>query len=111
MWRRSPPHTRLVPAALSPAATVGDVLDNQNLASATVSITNGFLTGDTLAATITGTSITANYSASTGVLSLKHGSDTRWRITSRCWTASATHRLTKIRPIPAPIRTGPSPGW
>jgi hypothetical protein len=59
---------------LSPAASASDV-DNQNLASATVSITNGFLTGDTLAATITGTSITASYSASTGVLSLS-GSDT-----------------------------------
>ena len=44
------------PTTLSPAATVSDV-DNQNLASATVSITSGFLTGDTLAATTTGTSI------------------------------------------------------
>ena len=62
------------PTTLSPAATVSDV-DNQNLASATVSITSGFLTGDTLAATTTGTSIAAAYSASTGVLSLT-GSDT-----------------------------------
>src|SRR5205085_1904381 len=62
------------PTTLSPAATVSDV-DNQNLASATVSITGGFLTGDTLAATTTGTSIAAAYSASTGVLSLT-GSDT-----------------------------------
>ena len=62
------------PTTLSPAATVSDV-DNQNLASATVSITSGLLTGDTLAATTTGTSIAAAYSASTGVLSLT-GSDT-----------------------------------
>ena len=62
------------PTTLSPAATVSDV-DNQNLASATVSVTSGFLTGDTLAATTTGTSIAAAYSASTGVLSLT-GSDT-----------------------------------
>ncbi len=40
-----------------------------------MSITSGFLTGDTLAATTTGTSITASYNASTGVLSLS-GSDT-----------------------------------
>jgi len=58
---------------LSSGATVTDV-DNQNLASATVSITSGFLTGDTLAATTTGTTITASYNTSTGVLSLS-GSD------------------------------------
>ncbi len=40
-----------------------------------MSITGGLLTGDTLAATTTGTSITASYNASTGVLSLT-GSDT-----------------------------------
>ena len=40
-----------------------------------MSITSGLLTGDTLAATTTGTSITASYNASTGVLSLS-GSDT-----------------------------------
>src|SRR5262249_25964697 len=46
------------------------------LVSATVSITGGtFFTGDTLAASTSGTSISASYNASTGVLSLT-GSDT-----------------------------------
>jgi Domain of unknown function (DUF4082) len=40
-----------------------------------VSITGGLLTGDTLGATTTGTSITKTYNSSTGVLSLS-GSDT-----------------------------------
>ena len=62
------------PTTLSAGTTVSDV-DSPNLASGTVSITSGFLTGDTLAATVTGTSITASYNASTGVLSLT-GSDT-----------------------------------
>ncbi len=62
------------PTTLSSGATVGDP-DSANLVSGTVSITSGFLTGDTLAATTTGTSITATYNASTGVLSLT-GSDT-----------------------------------
>src|SRR5205814_1211508 len=62
------------PTTLSAGTTVSDV-DSPNLASATVSITGGLLTGDTLAATTTGTSIAAAYSASTGVLSLT-GSDT-----------------------------------
>src|ERR1700688_818457 len=54
---------------LSSGATVSDP-ESASLISATVSITNGFLAGDTLAATTTGTSITTSYSASTGVLSL-----------------------------------------
>src|SRR5262249_28507443 len=56
------------------ALTVADV-DNQNLAGATVTISNGFQTGDVLAATTTGTSITAIYSATTHTLTLT-GSDT-----------------------------------
>ena len=59
---------------LSSGATVSDV-DNTTLASATVSITGGLLSGDVLAATTTGTSITASYNAATGVLSLS-GTDT-----------------------------------
>ena len=60
---------------LSSGATVSDV-DNTTLASATVSITGGtFFTGDVLAATTAGTSITASYNAATGVLSLS-GTDT-----------------------------------
>ena len=62
------------PTTLSAGTTVSDV-DSPNLASATVSITSGFLTGDRLAASTTGTDITTSYNASTGVLSLT-GSDT-----------------------------------
>jgi hypothetical protein len=59
---------------LSSGTTVGDP-ESTNLVSGTVSITSGFLTGDTLAATTTGTSISQSYNAATGVLSLT-GSDT-----------------------------------
>ena len=63
------------PTTLSSGTTVSDP-ESANLVSGTVSITSGSLfTGDTLAATTTGTSITASYNASTGVLSLT-GSDT-----------------------------------
>src|SRR6476660_1588589 len=62
------------PVTLSPAAAVSDV-DNQTLQSATVSISSGLFTGDVLAATTAGTSITANYNAATGVLTLT-GNDT-----------------------------------
>ena len=50
-------------------------VDSTNLASATVSISTGHFTGDTLAATTTGTLITAAYNATSGVLTLS-GSDT-----------------------------------
>src|SRR4029078_7416220 len=53
--------------------TASDV-DNQNLASAKVSIGN-FFAGDQLSADTTGTSIVADYNATTGVLTLT-GSDT-----------------------------------
>ena len=46
-----------------------------DLTGATVSIAAGFLAGDTLAATTTGTSITQGYNISSGVLTLT-GSDT-----------------------------------
>ena len=62
------------PTTLSSGTMVSDP-ESANLVSGTVSITSGFLTGDTLAATVTGTSITASYNASSGVLSLT-GSDT-----------------------------------
>src|SRR6476646_729705 len=62
------------PVTLSPAAAVSDV-DNQTLQSATVSISSGLLTGDVLAATTAGTSITASYNAASGVLTLT-GNDT-----------------------------------
>jgi hypothetical protein len=56
------------------ATTVVDV-DSLRLASATVSISGGFLAGDVLSAVTTGYSITASYNAATGVLTLT-GSDT-----------------------------------
>ena len=59
---------------LSSGTTVSDP-ESTNLVSGTVSVSSGFAAGDTLAATTTGTSITASYNASTGVLSLS-GSDT-----------------------------------
>src|SRR5262249_44041777 len=57
------------PVTLSSGSTVSDV-DNQTLASATVAISSGFFTGDVLAANVAGTSVTANYNAASGVLSL-----------------------------------------
>ena len=60
--------------AVAPAVTASDV-DSLNLTSATATISGGFLAGDTLAATTTGTSITASYNSATGVLTLS-GSDT-----------------------------------
>src|SRR5262249_58571999 len=61
------------PVTLLSAATVSDV-DNLTLASAKVSITSGFLTGDVLAFTNTSSTtygnITASYDATQGVLTL-----------------------------------------
>ena len=59
---------------LDSSLTVSDVLTT-TLTGATVSITSGFLSGDTLAATTTGTSIVASYDSGTGVLTLT-GTDT-----------------------------------
>jgi hypothetical protein len=60
------------PATLDAGLTVSDA-ESSNLDSATVALTSGFLAGDTLSATTTGTDITANYSAGTLTLS---GTDT-----------------------------------
>ncbi len=63
-------------AVLAGSTDVTDI-DNANLASATITLTNR-LDGDgveSLSADVTGTSITANYTAATGVLALS-GSDT-----------------------------------
>ncbi|MBD1996571.1 tandem-95 repeat protein [Leptolyngbya sp. FACHB-541] len=54
--------------------TVADVDDTQ-IRSATVTISNGFTTGDVLAAVTGGTNITASYNSNTGVLTLS-GTDT-----------------------------------
>ena len=59
---------------LSSGTVVSDA-DNATLASATVSISGGFLAGDTLTAATAGTTITASYDGATGVLLLS-GSDT-----------------------------------
>ncbi len=61
-------------AVLDSGLTLSDA-DNPLLASATVSISSGFLAGDTLAADTTGTAITASYDAATAVLTLS-GADT-----------------------------------
>ena len=60
---------------LSSGTTVSDPGGSTTLVSGTVSISSGLFTGDMLAASTSGTNITASYSASTGVLSLT-GSDT-----------------------------------
>ena len=60
--------------AAQPAITVTDPVYS-NLASATVAITAGLDPADTLAATTTGTAITASYNTATGVLTLA-GNDT-----------------------------------
>ena len=59
---------------LSPDLTVNDV-DSTTLASASVWISQGFVTGDVLVASTAGTSITASYNAASGVLTLT-GTDT-----------------------------------
>ena len=61
-------HCRRAPRSATPEEAT-------TLVSGTVSISSGLFTGDMLAASTSGTSITASYSASTGVLSLT-GSDT-----------------------------------
>ena len=62
------------PVVLDSVVTANDV-DGNTLVRATVSITGGFLAGDTLAANTAGTSITAVYNAATGILTLT-GADT-----------------------------------
>ena len=61
-------------AAIDTAIAVSDTDDTQ-MAGGSVSVSAGFTSGDTLAATTTGTSVTASYDDSTGVLSLS-GTDT-----------------------------------
>ena len=75
-WRRPRASPRTGAAVtVSPARTVSDP-DNLRLASATVSIGNGFAgDGDLLTAVTAGTAITASYNAATETLTLS-GSDT-----------------------------------
>ena len=89
---------------LSPSASVGDP-DDQNQSSATVSITAGTFSGDgdTLAATTTGTSITASYNSATEVLSLT-GTDTlaHYRTVLRSVTfTTANHNPTNFGANPS----------
>ncbi|KAB2969637.1 cadherin-like domain-containing protein, partial [Zoogloea sp.] len=56
------------------AITLSDADDTQ-MSGATISLSSGFLPGDVLAVDTTGTAITANYNAVTGVITLS-GSDT-----------------------------------
>jgi hypothetical protein len=60
---------------LDPALTLSDADSNGLLSGATVSISSGFISGDTLSAATSGTAITASYNAGTGVLTLS-GQDT-----------------------------------
>jgi hypothetical protein len=62
------------PTILSSGTTLSDT-ESASLVSASVSISGGLLTGDTLRASTSGTSIIQSYNATTGVLSLT-GSDT-----------------------------------
>ena len=75
---------QVVPPAIDAVLTVADV-DNANLASATVSITSGFFTGDALDFT-NQNGITASYNGATGVLTLT--GTRRLRITRRRWSQS-----------------------
>ena len=62
------------PVTLDGALTVGDIDSGGNLTGATVTISSGFLAGDTLSFTNTA-AITGSYNATTGVLTLS-GTDT-----------------------------------
>ncbi len=65
---------KAAPMAIAAGLTLSDA-DSTALAGATVTISNGFQSGDTLSAATAGTSITASYNATTHVLTLS-GSDT-----------------------------------
>jgi lipopolysaccharide export system protein LptA len=70
------PYSKQGPAAVVDGAlTLSDPDSGGMLTGATVTISSGFLSGDTLAAVTTGTGITASYNANTGVLTLT-GQDT-----------------------------------
>jgi hypothetical protein len=62
------------PVVVDAGATAADST-GQDLASATVTISSGFLAGDTLTANTTGTAIAASYNSATGMLTLT-GADT-----------------------------------
>ncbi|PKU25885.1 Ig-like domain-containing protein [Telmatospirillum siberiense] len=58
--------------SLDQAITASDA-DNQTLSGATVGISGGFASGDVLAATTSGTGISASYNAATGIMTLSGG--------------------------------------
>jgi hypothetical protein len=70
------PYSKQGPAAVVDGAlTLSDPDSGGMLTGATVTISSGFLSGDTLAAVTTGTGITASYNTKSGVLTLA-GEDT-----------------------------------
>ncbi|NTJ78703.1 cadherin-like domain-containing protein [Agrobacterium rhizogenes] len=91
---------------LSSTTTANDV-DNTTLTSAKVSVSGGFIGGDTLTATVTGTSITASYNAATGVLTLT-GNDTlaHYQAVLDSVTFSSTSSSTTTRTISWSVNDG-----
>ncbi|MEF0943951.1 T1SS-143 repeat domain-containing protein, partial [Rhizobium sp. BR 362] len=91
---------------LSSTTTVADA-DNTTLASAKVSISSGFASGDVLSATLTGTSITASYNATTGVLTLT-GNDTlaHYQAVLDSVTFASTNSSTATRTISWSVNDG-----
>ncbi|MDL2402063.1 DUF5801 repeats-in-toxin domain-containing protein [Rhizobium mayense] len=91
---------------LSSTTTVADV-DNTTLASAKVSISSGFASGDVLSVALTGTSITASYNATTGVLTLT-GNDTlaHYQAVLDSVTFSSTSSSTATRTISWSVNDG-----
>ena len=93
------------PTAIDTGVNVSD-LDNTTLTTATVSITAGFSSGDTLGFTNDGSTmgnVTASYNAPTGVLSLSSAGATatlaQWRAALRAVTFSSTSATTGNRTI------------
>ena len=85
--------------------------DNQTLAVGDgVDQRRHFAAGDVLAATTTGTSITASYNAATGTLTLT-GTDTLAHYQQVLDSVTFTSRPATTRPISAPTPAGRSPGW
>ncbi|SCB31799.1 T1SS-143 repeat domain-containing protein [Rhizobium multihospitium] len=93
-------------SVLSSTTTVADI-DNTTMASAKVSISDGFVSGDLLSATLTGTSITASYNAATGVLTLS-GNDTlaHYQAVLDSVTFSSTSSSTATRTISWSVNDG-----
>ncbi len=94
--------SKAAPVALAAGLTLSDA-DSANLTGATVAISAGFQSGDTLSATTAGTAITAGYNAATHVLTLT-GSDTLAHYQS-VLRGVAFSNATNNDPAAAPTRT------